>query len=231
MPDFKLPFTTRRTVLGSAAALPFIRPFAAKAEETMVLGTWGGDYARLLRENVETPILKPEGITVVEDIGDEDPRVAKMYAQRRLPRGTVDIACLQAVRGHEVTAAGLVMPLDDTKVPNLKHVLPNLKSGSFAPHIYSLQVLIYNPNKVTHPPVTLTDLIDAKYKGKVGVGDGNYFLRDDGLRAGRDWRHQQGGRAGDEGGGQEVGRERLAAVFLDRRDRRRHEIGRRSTWA
>ena len=175
MPDIKLPTATRRTLIGGAAALPFLRPFGAHAEETMVLGTWGGDYARLLRENVVAPILKPQGITVVEDIGDEDPRVAKLYAQRRLPRGTVDIACLQAVRGHEVTAAGLVEPLDETKVPNLKHVLPNLKAGSYAPHIYSLQVLIYNPDKVSSPPVTLSDLTDPKYKGKVGVGDGNYF--------------------------------------------------------
>ena len=175
IPDLKLPFATRRAILGVAATLPLLRPFGARADETMVLGTWGGDYARLLRENVETPILTPQGVHVTEDIGDEDPRVAKMYAQRHLPRGTMDIACMQAVRGHEVTAAGLVEPLDETKVPNLKHVLPDLKSGSYAPHIYSLQVLIYNPDTVKMPPTTLTDLTDAKYKGKVGVGDGNYF--------------------------------------------------------
>lgn len=164
--------TTRRALIGTAAALPLLRVSPSYADEQVVVGTWGGDYANLLRDNVE-PLLK--GITIVADIGDEDPRVAKLYAQRRLPRGTVDVACVQAVRGNELATSGLLEPLDTTKVPNLAHLHPFLKTDNFAPHIYSLQVLIYNPDKVTNPPKTLADLTDPKYKGKVGVGNGNYF--------------------------------------------------------
>ena len=36
-------------------------------------------------------------------------------------------------------------------------------------------MLIYNPDKVKEPPKTFTDLLDPKWKGKVGVGDVNYF--------------------------------------------------------
>jgi putative spermidine/putrescine transport system substrate-binding protein len=168
---FRLP---RRALLGGAAALPFIGR-GASAEETMVIATWGGDYANLLKANVEEPLMKPMQIAVTQDIGDEDPRVAKMYASRRLPRGADDVISLQAVRGHEVGAAGLVEDLDATKVPNLAHVLPNLKSPFYAPHIWSPQVIIYNPDKVKEPPKTFTDLLDPKYKGRVGVGDINYF--------------------------------------------------------
>jgi len=92
------------------------------------VGTWGGDYARLLRENIDDPLLKPTDLTVIQDVGDETPRYAKMTAQKMLPRGTVDIACLGAVNGYRATEAGLVEPLDETKVPNLKHVLPDLRS-------------------------------------------------------------------------------------------------------
>ena len=167
---------SRRVVLAgatAAAGLGLIRP--AHAEDQVVIATWGGDYANLLRNNVEEPILKPAGITVVQDIGDEDPRVAKMYAQRRLPRGSADVVCLQAVRAHEVGQAGLLETLDATKVPNLVHVLPNLRASFYAPHIWSPQVLIYNPDKVPAPPVTFTDLLDPKWKGRVGVGDINYM--------------------------------------------------------
>lgn len=167
---------SRRVVLAgatAAAGLGLIRP--AHAEDQVVIATWGGDYANLLRNNVEEPILKPAGITVVQDIGDEDPRVAKMYAQRRLPRGSADVVCLQAVRAHEVGQAGLLETLDATKVPNLVHVLPNLRASFYAPHIWSPQVLIYNPDKVAAPPVTFTDLLDPKWKGRVGVGDINYM--------------------------------------------------------
>ena len=89
---------SRRGVLGAAALLAapaIIRH--ARAAEQCVVGTWGGDYARLLRENIDDPILKPAGVEVVQDIGDETPRTSKMYAQKKLPHGTMDIACLGAL--------------------------------------------------------------------------------------------------------------------------------------
>jgi putative spermidine/putrescine transport system substrate-binding protein len=171
---FTPPRLTRRAVLAGAAATPLLAR-AARAEEQVVIATWGGDYANLLRGNVEEPLLKPKGFDIVQDVGDEDPRVAKMYAQRRLPRGTDDVICLQGVRGHEVMQSGLLEQLDTTKVPNLAHVLPNLRSDYYAPHIYSPQVIIYNPDKVQDPPKTFADLTDPKWKGRVGVGDINYF--------------------------------------------------------
>lgn len=174
MTDDRLPRLTRRAALAGAAAVPLLGR-AAHAEDQMIIATWGGDYANLLRNNIDDPLVKPLGITVVQDTGDEDPRVAKMFAERRLPRGKTDVVCLQAVRGHEVQQAGLLETLDETKVPNLKYVRENLRSNFYAPHIYSPQVLIYNPDKVKEPPKTFTDLLDPKWKGKVGVGDINYF--------------------------------------------------------
>lgn len=175
MPDSLTTALSRRTLIGGAAALPLAAGRSASAAEQVVVATWGGDYANLLRENVEGPLLAPQGITVVQDVDQEDPRVAKMFAQRRLPRGTTDVICLQAVRAHETDQAGLLEPLDETKVPNLRHVLPNLRTSFYGPHIYSPQVIVYNPEKVQDPPRTFTDLMDPKWKGKVGVGDINYF--------------------------------------------------------
>src|SRR5580693_8494958 len=80
MPDLPLrPTMSRRLVLGAAAVLaaPALLTHRAAAAETCVVGTWGGDYARLLRENIDDPILKPMGVEVVQDVGDETPRVAK----------------------------------------------------------------------------------------------------------------------------------------------------------
>lgn len=164
----------RRAVLAGAAGLPFAAG-AARAEEQVIIATWGGDYANLLKSNIDDPILKPMGITVVQDVNQEDPRVAKMYAQRRLPRNSEDVICLQAVRANEVNAAGLLQTLTEADVPNLKYVHPNLRNDFYGPHIYSPQVIIYNPEKVTEPPKTFTDLCDPKWKGRVGVGDINYF--------------------------------------------------------
>ncbi len=167
MHEFRL---SRRGVLGGAALLAapaIVRP--ARAADQCVVGTWGGDYARLLRENIDDPILKPAGIEVVQDVGDESPRVSKLYAQRKLPHGSQDISCLGAVNGYRVNEAGLVENLDEKQVPNLKHVIEELRMPGFVPHIYSAQVLVYNPDKVTDPPTTFGDLLDPKWKGKIGM--------------------------------------------------------------
>ncbi len=165
---------TRRAILAGAAATPLL-PRMARADQQVVIATWGGDYANLLHANVEDPLLKPQGITVVQDVGDEDPRLAKAIAQRRLPHGADDVICLQGVRGYEAGQMGLMEKLDTSTVPNLAHILPNLRSETYAAHIWSPQVLVYNPNVVKDPPKTFTDLLDPKYKGRVGVGDINYM--------------------------------------------------------
>jgi putative spermidine/putrescine transport system substrate-binding protein len=161
---------SRRAALAGAALLAapaILRP--ARAAEQCVVGTWGGDYARLLRENIDDPILEPAGVEVVQDVGDEGPRVSKLYAQKKLPHGTMDIACVGALNGYRVTEGELVESLDDTKVPNLQHVQPDLRMPAFVPHIYSAQVLVYNPDTVKAPPQSMSDLLDPKWQGKIGM--------------------------------------------------------------
>ena len=59
--------TSRRHVLKGAAALAATglaglpTGTAAQAKGKIVIGTWGGDYARLLTKNIEQPILIKEG--------------------------------------------------------------------------------------------------------------------------------------------------------------------------
>jgi putative spermidine/putrescine transport system substrate-binding protein len=169
---------SRRQLLAGAAALaaPAVIGSEVRAQASkVVVGTWGGDYARLLRENIDVPILQKQGIEVVQDVGDVAPRVAKVQAQRRLPRGSVDVVCLEAVNAYLLSAQGLLEPLDEKKVPNLAHLDPKLRAADYAAHIYSPQILIYNPDRVPNPPTTFGDLLDPKYKGKVGFPDVNYF--------------------------------------------------------
>ena len=168
----------RRGLLAGALAMPAILSRTAHAEGgKVVVGTWGGDYARLLHDNVDQPLVAPKGIEVVQDVNDEPPRVAKIYAQSKLAKGTVDVACMAPISAWQLNDAGLVEKLEQSRIPNLAHVQPSLRTDTFVPHIYSLQVLIYNPSKVSSPPQSFADLMDPKYKGKVGVGDqSNIYL-------------------------------------------------------
>jgi len=93
---------SRRHALGlglGAVAAPAILHSTAHAEGgRVVIGTWGGDYARLLAKNIEDPILKPKGYDVAQDQANDGPRRSKMVAEKRLPRGSTDIQGLSAAK-------------------------------------------------------------------------------------------------------------------------------------
>jgi putative spermidine/putrescine transport system substrate-binding protein len=168
------PGFSRRDVLAGVLATPALIS-AARANETFVLGTWGGDYQRLQLENIELPLVRPLGLESIPDASDEPTRVAKIMATRRLPRGPMDVACLQAVEAYALGEAGVLEPLTVENIPNLAHVKEGLGTATFAPHIWSPQIVSYNPNRVGTPPTGFGDLMDPRYNGKVGFPDANFF--------------------------------------------------------
>ena len=90
----------------------------------VVVGTWGGDYARLLAKNIEDPLLKPKGFEVAQDQAGDAPRRTKMVAEKRLPRGTTDIQGLSAANMFEMNEAGVLEPIDYSKLPNATNLIP-----------------------------------------------------------------------------------------------------------
>jgi putative spermidine/putrescine transport system substrate-binding protein len=174
-----IPASSRRQLLtigAGAAVLPFM-PHIARAQATgrVIVSTWGGDYGDLLASNIERPLLVPKGIEVVQDTGTEPTRVAKIIAQRRLPRGTVDVVAAQAPGAYDMADAGLLEPLDEQKIPNLRYVVPELRTSYSIPHIFSPQVLIYSGERVTEAPKSFSDMVDSRYRGKVGILDNSFI--------------------------------------------------------
>jgi putative spermidine/putrescine transport system substrate-binding protein len=106
----------RRTLMGGAAALAGASalPGSVGAQENkrIVIGTWGGDYARLLAKNIETPLLATKGFELVQDQASDAPRRAKLIAEKRLPRGTSDVQALSAVNVAEMVAQGTLEKID-----------------------------------------------------------------------------------------------------------------------
>ena len=68
----------RRTALAGAAALAAVP--AAAQDKKVIVGTWGGDYSKLLSKNIDTPLMAPKKYEVVHDIGGDSERRAKMRA-------------------------------------------------------------------------------------------------------------------------------------------------------
>ena len=160
---------------GAAVAMPVLGGRAqAQSAGKVVVGTWGGDYARLLTKNIEDPLLKPKGIEVLQDQAGDAPRRAKMVAERRLPRGTVDIQGFSAANMFEMNEAGATETLDYAKIPNAKNLLPTMKYPYGIGHIYSGNVVIYNPKLISPAPTGFKDWLDPKWGNKIGFIDIQY---------------------------------------------------------
>ena len=170
-------FDRRELLKGAgAAALATATGTSAFAQSAgrVVVGTWGGDYARLLTKNIEDPILKPKGLEVVQDQAGDAPRRAKMVAEKRLPRGTVDIQGLSAANMFEMNEAGVLEQIDYSKLPNAKNLLPTMKYPYGIGHIYSGNVVIYNPKLISPAPKGFKDWLDPKWGNKIGFIDIQY---------------------------------------------------------
>jgi putative spermidine/putrescine transport system substrate-binding protein len=169
---------SRREVLLGAAALAgtasLPRMASAQAKGRIVVGTWGGDYARLLNKNIEAPLLIKDGWEVVQDQAGDPERRSKILAEMRLPRGTTDVQGLSAINMFQMHDAGSVLPIDYGKLKNAGNLLPAMKYPYGVGHIYSGKVGVYNPKIVTTPPVSYKDVFDPKQGNKLGIIDIQY---------------------------------------------------------
>ena len=163
--------------LGAGAALGVLgarSPALAQAKGQVVVGTWGGDYQNLLQKYVAEPILQPAGIEVIYDTANDTARKTKLMAERRLPRGTMDIAALTASGSYEMFQNGALDELNESKIPNLKYLVPALRGKYSVPHIYTGRVILYNPSKIKTKPTSYADLWNPEYAGRIGVIDIQY---------------------------------------------------------
>src|ERR1051325_2783642 len=141
---------SRRATLLGATALAMARP--AWAEEKVVIGTWGGDYANLLTKNIEKPLLGPKGIEVVQDQAPDSARRAKLVAEKQLRRGTTDVQAFAATQLFEMNEAEALEKIDYSKLPNAANLMPQMKYAYGVGQIYSGKVILYNPKLIKDPP-------------------------------------------------------------------------------
>ncbi len=167
----------RRPLLGAAALAaiaPALAPRAARAAGQVVVGTWGGDYGELLTSNVEKPLLIPQGIEVLQDIGGQDARKTKLIAERASRRSSMDVVCLSDTDMYQMSLLNVFDDVPADIVTNAKNIIAKLRRPYSIPHIFSGQVILYNPDKIKTPPKGFADLWDPKYKGRVAIPDLNY---------------------------------------------------------
>ena len=159
----------------SLAMLPVASAWAAPAQAActgrLIVGTWGGDYQRLLQQNIDPQLA---GTEVVYDVGSALARQTKMRAEKAARRSTLDVSLLRDNDLYQMHVEGAAAPIDASRVANLTHVLPAFKRSYAVPHIFSALVLVYNTERFKAAPSGLAALLDPGLKGRTGVVDDQY---------------------------------------------------------
>jgi putative spermidine/putrescine transport system substrate-binding protein len=172
---------SRRQVLRGAAAAAGAAAFGmpkyarAQSKGKIVIGTWGGDYARLLNKNIEQPLLISKGWEVVQDQAGDPQRRSKMLAEKRLPRGTTDVQGLSAINMYQMHDAGVIDQIDYAKIPSAGNLLPSMKYPYGVGHIYSGKVAVFNEKFMGGwRPKSYKEVFDPKHGNKLGIIDIQY---------------------------------------------------------
>ncbi|UYV36249.1 extracellular solute-binding protein [Rhodobacteraceae bacterium D3-12] len=143
------------------------------ADKTIVLGTWGGDYGKLLNKNIEKPILEAAGYKVIQDQAGDPERRAKMAAERMLPRGSTDIQAVNGSSMYQLYQQGITEKIDYSKLKNADHVLPQFKHEYGIAQIYSGLVVVFDPN-MENPPKSFAEVFDPKWGDQMAYIDIQY---------------------------------------------------------
>jgi len=160
---------------GSALALLALGGRASAASGQMVVSNWGGDWNDRTMKFMEQPLVEAKGIKIVRDLGLEPERKSKLLAERKLPRGSVDVVHLNDSDAFEMKSHDAISDLDFSKIPNGKDIIAPLRKSYFIPWLYSGVVIITNKDKVKEPPKAYKDIWDPRFAGRIGLTNQLYF--------------------------------------------------------
>src|SRR5579859_902808 len=161
----------RRGMIGGAAAFGagLAMPSLVRAQsKTLVAATFPGTWNEADR-NVISPAFKAAtGAVVTQSIVLGTDQVARLTAAKG-NRPPFDVAFFDTPQVLDAVKEGLIVEYPAAKSPNFAGLIPKFQD-KWGPKI-TMQVIGigYNPKKITTPPKSWDDLLDPKYKGRVGL--------------------------------------------------------------
>src|SRR5271154_6417273 len=161
----------RRHLLRRAGGLGLVMAMSRLAlaqSKTLVAATFPGTWSEADR-NVILPAFKQKtGAAVTQSIILGGDQVSRLVAAKG-NQPPFDVAFFDAPQVIDAVRDGLIVEYPVAKSPNFKELLPSAQD-KWGPKI-TMQVIGigYNPKKITTPPTSWDDLLDPKYKGRVGL--------------------------------------------------------------
>lgn len=159
--NLRLSFTLQACAMMIAASAVSAQDYSGK---TLVVGTWGGDIERLLREHAAGPLEAATGAKVEFLLGGSGDRMAKLYAERENP--TMDVTFQNIYEAPQALADGLVVA-PDPEGDTYKAIWPGMNNGCYAMSLVGLGIA-YSKALVPNPP-EWADMWDPAYKGMIAM--------------------------------------------------------------
>jgi putative spermidine/putrescine transport system substrate-binding protein len=163
------------TVIASLSLFNLCDVSAAKTSKggapsgKVIVGTFGGDTVKVLSENVNPIIAKDApNVKIIYAIGMNTERMTKLRVEKG-GASSFDVIHVNDRDMQILINEGLLLKLDETKIPNAKKLISRFKNPYYIPYNFSANVILYNKDKVTPAPNSWETLWDPKYKGKIGV--------------------------------------------------------------
>ncbi len=159
---------SRRVVLASGLAAPFVRP-ARAAEGSVTLAAYSGIFEENYRATVVEPFMKANpGIKVTYySMGNSAQTLGLLRAQKAAPQ--IDVVMFDVSVAKAATDEGLLDSIEGMPV------LAELSPRAFTPGVagaavtFDNLVLLYSPQRVTPPPTSWKVLWDKKYADQIAV--------------------------------------------------------------
>ncbi|AGN34824.1 MULTISPECIES: ABC transporter substrate-binding protein [Bacillus] len=151
----------------------------SKQSDTVVIGVYGGDWEKHIKPSLES-FEKETGLKVKVVAGTDSEWFTKLKAAngRNAP---YDLLILQPDTIHRAQSAGLLAPIDQEKVPNVRDLYHSVQKrftddGKQYAAGFSMGQLgiVYRKDLVPQEPKRWTDLWNSSYKGHVAISSPAY---------------------------------------------------------
>lgn len=149
----------------------WVYPGDAFPQDKMIFSGYGGLWEKALKDYVIRPFEKQFNARVILDTtGVSAAKLAKLRATK--DSYSWDAGILVEVDAMAGAKEGLLEPVDEKKIPNMKDIYPIARTllQGYGPVVaFDHLGLLYNPNHVKPAPDSWMVLWDPKYKGKVAI--------------------------------------------------------------
>lgn len=140
--------------------------------KTLKINSFGGTFQEAVDQVVVSGFESEYGASVSITTAISTEALTQLKSSPK-NNPALDVAYMDLAPIYQAKAAGLLQPMDKSKIPSLEDVYPVAvdPDGYWVAELVSMTGIAYNTDKIKTPPTSWKDLWDPQYKGRVAISD------------------------------------------------------------